>query len=430
MIKNNGVTLISMVIIIIVLLIITSISIIGGTELLKNAKDTRNEETLSAIQAVVNRIHLKIGTAGVFTPGNSEFYGKIATDILSGDEDILKDWYILERNDLEEMGIEDFEDSYIVNYKANQVVSMTTYRSNGIYALAGDDYVPKASNSIASKINQGLLQVGDFVNYNPDPSNRYKILSENTGTYSYDGEIFSPEDVMWRVWSIDENNNIVIVPSKPVNYFALEGDVGFVNSLDILEDICDMYTNSSLGVTADKVRSMKIEDVEDTNVSSNLMQLRNSYFIKYGTTNAELNGDNGFTGSENRVFVEEDGVTITKTPRIPSKQNPVIVRQTQYFANNIKWQPISNDKISGLTYGNLLGSYESWLASPCTNCTNTFAYLCLKVINNKMMAPADIYETYGNSTEYEFGVRPMVTINPNVIITNGDGKTTSTSWEF
>lgn len=129
--RNSGVTLINMMIIILVIIIISSVSIIGGRQLLEDSKESQKKENLASVQAVVNSISLKYGMSGTLTPGNMKLYGQKAVGILSGDSATLEDWYILDVNALEEMGIEYTNEEYIVNYRENRVISMSEYRENG-----------------------------------------------------------------------------------------------------------------------------------------------------------------------------------------------------------------------------------------------------------------------------------------------------------
>ena len=128
---NRGVTLVTMVMVIIVITIIASVLIIGGTEIMKNAKESKTKENLTAVKAVVNDIYIKQNTAGFFTPGGANYYGTPAYGLVSGDADVLKGWYLLDKDDLEEMGIEYLEESYLVNYKANRVVVLNEYLATG-----------------------------------------------------------------------------------------------------------------------------------------------------------------------------------------------------------------------------------------------------------------------------------------------------------
>lgn len=130
MINNKGVTLVNMIIIIIVLIIISGVSIIGGREILQSSKESKLEENLAAVKTVVNQVSIKQGTAGVFTPGNAKVYGKPATSVLSGDVTSLKNWYILDSDALEEMGVEYIDEDYLVNYKENKVYAMSEYEDD------------------------------------------------------------------------------------------------------------------------------------------------------------------------------------------------------------------------------------------------------------------------------------------------------------
>ena len=128
--KNAGVTIVSMLVIIIVLVILASITIFGGIEILTNSKDSQKKENLTAVQTVVNNISTKLNVAGVLTPGDTKLYGTDAATLLEKPE--LKGWYVLEKEDLEELGITYLDETYLVNYKENRVVSMTDYANNGI----------------------------------------------------------------------------------------------------------------------------------------------------------------------------------------------------------------------------------------------------------------------------------------------------------
>lgn len=137
MTNNKGVTLINMMIIVIVLVILTSVSIIGGRNILQNSKESKKQENLTAVQTLVNQISIKQGTAGVITPATSKIYGMPAYGIISGDANTLNDWYILDEAALEEMGIEYLEEDYIVNYKINKVYPMSDYEANNLI-ISGD----------------------------------------------------------------------------------------------------------------------------------------------------------------------------------------------------------------------------------------------------------------------------------------------------
>ena len=127
---NKGVTLVTMIMVIIVITIIASVSIVGGNEIMKSAKESKAKENQTAVEAIINSIYIKQNTAGVFTPANSSYYGTPAFGVVSGDVN-LNGWYLIDEDDLNEMGIDYIEESYLVNYQANQVVSLNEYLTTG-----------------------------------------------------------------------------------------------------------------------------------------------------------------------------------------------------------------------------------------------------------------------------------------------------------
>lgn len=128
--NNSGVTLVTMILMIIVMIIIASVSIIGGRELIQNSKESKVTESLSAVKSVVNNINIKLSTAGTLTPANVQLYGKSAVGLLSGDSGELANWYILDENDLEELGIKYVEQKYLVNYIENDVMLLEDYEAS------------------------------------------------------------------------------------------------------------------------------------------------------------------------------------------------------------------------------------------------------------------------------------------------------------
>ncbi len=131
---NRGITLVSVVVMIVILAIIASLSIITSTQTVNEAKDLQREENLVIIQSLVNRVGIQRETAGYLTPSDIKIYGKKLTEemiaellggavgsysLLNGES--IDDWYVLEQDDLEEMGVTYINESYFVNYSTGEV---------------------------------------------------------------------------------------------------------------------------------------------------------------------------------------------------------------------------------------------------------------------------------------------------------------------
>lgn len=135
--SERGVTLITIVVMIVVITIIAGVSIVGGLDVMKEAKKQAKEDNLATVKAAVNKEAVKAGTAGVLTPANAKFYG-IKNAKLAGikynddgtderiEENIGEDWYLLDEAALKEMGVEYADDEYVVNYKLNVVIPLSS----------------------------------------------------------------------------------------------------------------------------------------------------------------------------------------------------------------------------------------------------------------------------------------------------------------
>ncbi len=135
--NQNGVTLVTMIVMVIVIAIIASVSIMGGVSVLREAKGNVAEENLATVKAVVSREAAKASTGGVLTPANATFYGienarleGIRYDVTGNPEQVIQnigdDWYLLDEDALEEMGVEYANEEYVVNYKLNVVIPLSS----------------------------------------------------------------------------------------------------------------------------------------------------------------------------------------------------------------------------------------------------------------------------------------------------------------
>lgn len=125
--KNRGVTLASMAIMIIIMIIIATVSVVVGTKIILEAKEEKREENLLAVKNAVIREAAKASMSGVITPGGYEFIGtqNPLLQSASGTRNAGENWYLLDSNDLEELGIEGVSENYVVNYKLQVAILLT-----------------------------------------------------------------------------------------------------------------------------------------------------------------------------------------------------------------------------------------------------------------------------------------------------------------
>ncbi len=138
--NKRGVTLVTVIIMVVIMAIIATVSITGGVSVIRNAQEQAREKNLADVKVIIGREAAKVGTGGVLTPANIKYYGTSNFELpgieINDDgtvEEVVKeigdDWYYLDKADLEEMGIEYVEETYIVNYKYNVVLPLSTTKN-------------------------------------------------------------------------------------------------------------------------------------------------------------------------------------------------------------------------------------------------------------------------------------------------------------
>lgn len=152
--SQNGITLIALVITVIILLILAGIGIgelAANDGDIRQTKDTMSLTELNKVQQVVIETYLKykqLGNESVLLAYGEKISNEKYTEVnntlhtLSGNDlivayntDVEKSYYILKRNDLTKMGLENINnnDEYIVNYSTGEVFNYTQKKnSNGV----------------------------------------------------------------------------------------------------------------------------------------------------------------------------------------------------------------------------------------------------------------------------------------------------------
>lgn len=132
--KNNGITLVALVITIIVLIIIASISITGTLQDTDETKDNVAISELGIVQHAILERKTKAQLTKEELPGQSvtstqlqqvidEIEEKSGTTItLEGNPE---DYKLLDDEALQDLGMENYKSEYIVNYSTGEVIDIT-----------------------------------------------------------------------------------------------------------------------------------------------------------------------------------------------------------------------------------------------------------------------------------------------------------------
>lgn len=150
--EQDGITIISLVITVVVLIILSGIGIKMGTDSIKSSKDGALVSDLAMVQHAVLEQYTKYQTTKDITylVGNKvekEEMTQIAKDLnitlANIPQNYLnKDYYRLDKAALLEIGIENTDDEYIVNYISGEVINMTqkTTSDTALYIRANSFY--------------------------------------------------------------------------------------------------------------------------------------------------------------------------------------------------------------------------------------------------------------------------------------------------
>lgn len=168
--KNKGISLIALVVTIVVMIILAGVSIFYGTrENITTAYETDmyteilNVSDAAYQRSITNRLD-SVRYPFVGTP-LTDATPQIVNNVSYGDG-----WYLLKVADHIELGLENVENEYIVNYLTGEVVSVKPiiyddeeyYTSNEIKHIIGDEETPVSDDlyDVAKGVNKPILLTG------------------------------------------------------------------------------------------------------------------------------------------------------------------------------------------------------------------------------------------------------------------------------
>ena len=470
--KNRGITLIALVITIIVLLILAGVTIATLTG--ENGILTRASEAAEKTGEANAEEQVQIAVAGsIGRDGNI-------------DNDDLKD----NLNQIE--GIEGVPDQ-ITDDSYPFTVTVDGYEvkisKDGTVKKPGK-WAETTNTEGETIITDGTteLKIGDYVNYDPTNGGAITDTEEENGiNYSYK----SPEGTVnpstgedgtmnrgngyadqyfsvatntngWRVLGIDEDTDEILLISAdtlgPVSggkeyngqtFFYLRGQTGYQYGVDELKAICAIYGK---GKGASGARSIDVDDINkitgyDPNNTGYGKPYEDGQLYEYG----------------NQVTYTNNGSSIgySGTNEISSQTSPY--NSFRYYDERNKlWKTLANGENTTLRsteyyyYPNTLTTSESgtagidtdsqeyemlfertssgqdyWLASPYIGARGGRASFGLRDVIYGYVDSYCLFSSYGyfNDRTY-YGVRPIVSLESDISITEGEGTSVSTAHQI
>ena len=426
--KQNGITLIALVITIIVLLILAGVTIAtltGDNGILTKAGDAKTSTEIGDEKEKV-----ELSAVGALAKDNG---GEIKREYLN---DELTSYIGTEGTD------------YTLSETAPFVVK---------YLDSGRSYVIDENGNVSEYVNIAeYVKIGDLVNYTPDDKEEDEYYDKFGETYSgyANGNIGQDDTLKWRVLNINTDGTVDLISDKPTSsrvYFR--GARGYNNGVYLLNDYCKtMYSNSSLGAEA---RSLNIEDIQDkmkvvdeeTGKKAYENYTTSNTGTKYGdpyhySSNKwyplQWKNDNGTTGES-----KQETVTSYETEADAKAQetagDDLIVTQTYWYlsASDIQSNFISADtrdttKATSMYYELLCnnGSSYYWLASRCVRTDGSdYPTFGIRQLSLGVVGGWALFWATGYANDEDFSVRPVVSLKSNIINTD-DGYNETTGWSL
>lgn len=395
--KNNGITMVALVITIIVLMILAMVSVkivIDGKLAEHTQKSTTEYKKGSEKEAI------------------SLGYNNYVLAQKNGES--------VTKPDVEGANVEDMVDN---EWKIKFI------ETNNEYSLSSD------GNTIESLTPTPKgLEVGTAVRYSP------------SGTYTWKGEYCSDSqnDVVlnsssggfrvtnWKVLSIGKDN-ITLIADMPTSGTVYLGQAqGYNNGVKLLNEACNnLYGNSEKGINA---RNMSIEDIEkymtkdalnsvygaEYNRQQNAYKSNKYYPSIYAKEKMSVINENkeekGINRSEQDSFIEK------KDEKLEAKIS-IQPYNTNWDKNNDFMKTAFKTTANGINYYDLLinSSRNYWIATRSIKTNNDVCYYIIQRVYFGNIGAGYMYYSNNGTGFVSFGLQPIITVSKNLI----EGDTTN-----
>ena len=471
--KQEGITLIALVVTIVVLLILagTSIAMLTGDNgIITNAQKSQMENTKSeviekmnmAYNAAYSEARIKMATDPGYQPSAhiAELAGIVAKELEVTEE----------TTDVPTEGI---NNGYHVYYKADGTTITMLYGDRKFSLKAGEENqnnlypnikgeitlstsqitYTKQPNSTTNSGNGGNtpttptdrtgINVGDYIDYSPDATaqttySKDKLASTITGSSSNKSDI-TRDTLKWQVLKINTDGSMDIIGTPTSQSIYFSNALGYNNGVYVMNDICKtLYSRSGI-----EARSVNVEDFEYWLKQAGKESLRDDYGkssgIQYNTpktyesnkkypylyqyeTGAGINSDTVGSGTLglSKTYKNENGYTNGLTTNTSSEATDGNLTVTQTF-----WDANITEADFGEGAKVLSNSTYYWLASRYAIYDSSRASFGLRCANSYLLGN-DMFRSDGSTSSYYCRLRPVVSLKSSVQIEASSTASSST----
>lgn len=468
--KENGVTLIALSIAVIIILTITGMIIYSARDNIYIRNLTNMQNDIANLRDKIAEYYAEYGdipakteypdvtnlqAAGVLGANDTGRFLIIDLEALDGlTLNYGEDYEKYKANDF--TVLTELTDIYIINETSHNIfyVEGIRVRENDTTKMYYTDYTEGDSATVDLKelqnwheetndagetiVTNGIAQfkIGDYVDYNPqDGATTMSYTSPTTKSGYTEEQVFNLESYQygWRVLGVDENTNEILLVAEDFigpdsggqeeygrTYYYLIGRTGYANGIEELDAISSLYGQ---GKGASGARSMKVEDL-------NKIVRYDPETANWGSGQTQAYGNQvTYTYAGFTYFDEE-----SKTWKTLGDGESVTLMNNYYAYSSVGGFLFTNSANSAIedTYKGRGIGCQYWMASPYLVTYNeSSVFWGLHSIRsttsgNSMNAGhandcAMLVGTNSNGRNGYGGVRPVVSLNANIIILQQEG---------
>ena len=480
--KQEGITLIALVVTIVVLLILagTSIAMLTGDNgIITNAQKSQMENTKSeviekmnmAYNAAYSEARIKMATDAGYQPSAhiAELAGIVAKELEVTEE----------TTDVPTEGI---NNGYHVYYKADGTTITMLYGDRKFSLKAGEESqnnlypnvkgeitlstsqitYTKQPNSTTNSGNGGNtpttpetpnpgpstptdrtgINVGDYIDYSPDATaqttySKDKLAESITGDDSNTSDITRDTTLKWQVLKINTDGSMDIIGTPTSQDIYFRGALGYNNGVYVMNDICKtLYSRSGI-----EARSVNVEDFEYWLKQAGKESLRDDYGKSSGTQyntpktyesnkkypylyqyeiGAGINSDTVGSGTLglSKTYTNENGYTNGLTTNTFGTTENLTVTQTYWNASITEANFGEGAKV-------LSNGTGYWLASRYASCSSSYAAFGLRYAYSGLSGHVMFY-SFGSADGSGYRLRSVVSLKSSVQIEASSTASSST----
>ena len=274
------------------------------------------------------------------------------------------------------------------------------------------------------------LKVGDKVTYNVG-TEKSTIVDKKKSGYTDNQTLKTEKNLGWRVLGLSADGEIELISDNPTSTsIYLEGEKGYLNVEDILNNLCNELYGK--GKHATGARSLNVEDINklgnyDPTTYSGYGDIwtyrfpTSGDYIQYKRTKSDGTLVTNWTNITNLNWqtFRMPGVT----EKISANNRNDIGKSLEYtyyyytVADKVKQTTSDGKKMSDIiSNGTESSAVYQWLASLCVGCDSSSAGFFVDRVSSRLNSYG-LYNSIGRSSSNSNRMRPVVSLESDIKLT-------------